>query len=357
MTQRSAVLGLTAVNVLWGLSFPLMKLANLRMAREHGITPGQLESRDFAWFTFQSAMFLIALRFAAAFVLLSIAAPTLVRRPTWREWGPGLAIGAAFFVGIILQNAGLSSIPASRSGFLTSLAIVFTPLFAMLLERRLPSFVVASSVIVALGGTAVLTGQASFATGVPRFEAGSWHRLAIGDLLTLLSAVMFAVQILTLDRFGKDRDAARFTPAMFAAASALAGFSFALSLWFVPSSAAAWKELLVDPPFLGVLAALVVFCSIFAFLGMNRFQPWISAEQAAVVYTLEPIFATLWAVALPALLAPRLGVDYPPESLHLDFWIGAGLILVATFFCLAPERNRGGRATEVPARRTMNGDQ
>ena len=63
MTRRTAVLGLTAVNLLWGLSFPLMKLANLRMAREHGISPAELETSALAWFTFQSAMFLIALRF------------------------------------------------------------------------------------------------------------------------------------------------------------------------------------------------------------------------------------------------------------------------------------------------------
>src|SRR5215210_2609326 len=99
MTRRTAVFGLTAVNVLWGLSFPLMKLANLRMAREHGITPAQLETADFAWFTFQSAMFLIALRFAAAFVLLAVSAPKMFSRPSWSEWGPGFGIGAAFFVG------------------------------------------------------------------------------------------------------------------------------------------------------------------------------------------------------------------------------------------------------------------
>jgi len=338
MTQRAAVFGLVVVNILWGLSFPLMKLANLRMAREHGVSPAQLETTEFAWFTFQAAMFLIALRFAAAFVLLIVWAPNLWRRPKWSEWGPGLAIGTAFFVGIVLQNAGLSSIPASRSGFLTSLAIVFTPVFAMLLERRPPPRLVILSVLLALLGTAVLTGQLSFATGAPRFAADSWQKLAIGDALTLLSTVLFAIQIITLDRFGKDRDSARFTPAMFVAASMLAAICFSASLAAGPSSAEAWLALLHDPSFLLIVAGLVIFCSVLAFVGMNRFQPWISAEQAAVVYTLEPIFATLWAVALPAYLASRVGVDYPPESLTIDFWIGGGLILAATFFCLAPER-------------------
>lgn len=334
MMQRSAVLGLAGVNILWGLSFPLMKLANLRMAREHGISPAQLETAAFAWFTFQAAMFLIALRFAAAFLLLAVTAPNLVRKPKWSDWGPGLAIGAVFLVGIALQNAGLSSIPASRSGFLTSLAIVFTPFFAMMLHRRLPSTLIVLSVLLALVGTAVLTGQLSFTHGAPRFAADSWSKLAIGDGLTLLSAVLFAIQILTLDHFGKGRDAARFTPAMFLAASVLAAACFAVSFWKQPSSS--WWSLLADPPFLIVIAALVVFCSILAFLGMNRFQPWISAEQAAVVYTLEPICATLWAIVIPSMIAPGLGVEYPAEALNIDFWIGGGLILVATVFCLAP---------------------
>lgn len=338
MTQRNAVLGLAAVNILWGLSFPLMKLANLRMAREHGVETTQLQTAGFAWFTFQAAMFLIAVRFAAAFVLLAAAAPGLYRRPSWRDWGPGLAIGLAFFFGIVLQNAGLSSIPASRSGFLTSLAIVFTPIITFVLYRSMPSRLVGLSVALALAGAALLTGQVSVASGAPTFPADSWQRIAIGDWLTLLSAVLFAIQIVTLDRFGKSRDAARFTPGMFAGASILAGGSFAVSLWRMPEAAAAWGSLLVDPWFLVVLGALVVFCSIGAFVGMNRFQPWISAEQAAVVYTLEPIFATLWALALPSLLAPRMGVEYPAESLNIDFWIGAGLILTATFFCLKPSK-------------------
>jgi len=338
MTRRNAVIGLAAVNLLWGLSFPLMKLANLRMAREHGVEPQQLQTAEFAWFTFQAAMFLIAVRFAAAYVLLAAAAPALYRKPTWRDWGPGLAIGCAFFFGIILQNAGLSSIPASRSGFLTSLAIVFTPIITFLLDRRAPSRLVVLSVALALGGAALMTGQVSVATGMPTVSADSWKRVAIGDWLTLLSAVLFAIQIVTLDRFGKDRDAARFTPAMFAGASALAASSFFLSLLRTPESAATWRSVLADPWFLVVLGGLVVFCSIGAFVGMNKFQPWISAEQAAVVYCLEPIFATLWALWLPRMLAPKMGVAYPAESLNIDFWIGAALILTATFVCLKPSR-------------------
>lgn len=338
MTQRNAVVGLAIVNVLWGLSFPLMKLANLRMAKEHGLEPAQLQTAEFAWFTFQSAMFLIAVRFAAAFVLLAVSAPGLYRRPSWRDWGPGLAIGVAFFFGIILQNAGLNTIPASRSGFLTSLAIVFTPMIVFVLDRKAPGALVVFSVVIALCGTALMTGQVSVATGALAVPEDSWKRVAIGDWLTLLSATLFAVQIVTLDRFGKNRDAARFTPGMFAGASALAGVCFLISLSRMPETAAAWRAILFDPWFLVVLGLLVVFCSIGAFVGMNRFQPWISAEQAAVVYTLEPIFATLWALMLPSLLAPRMGVAYPAEHLTLDFWIGAGLILTATFFCLKPSR-------------------
>jgi drug/metabolite transporter (DMT)-like permease len=355
MTKRTAVLGLVAVNVFWGLSFPLMKLANLRMAREHGISPAQLETTEFAWFTFQAAMFLIALRFATAFVLLATVAPQIVRKPRWDEWAPGLAIGTAFFVGIVLQNAGLSSIPASRSGFLTSLAIVFTPVLSMFLLRRLPPLPIVASVLLALAGTAVLTGQASFASGWPAVQADSWKRLAIGDVLTVIAAVVFAVQILTLDRFGKNRDSARFTPAMFAAAAALAGFSFAGTLTASATSLSAWLGLFSDAGFLLVTLGLVVFCSIVAFLGMNRFQPWISAEQAAVVYTLEPICATLWAVFLPPLLAPMMGVAYPREDITVDFWIGAVLILLAMFCCLSPAEDDSpasvSRAASDPVKR------
>lgn len=98
----------------------------------------------------------------------------------------GLACGAAMTIAANLQQAGIGNTDPGKAGFITSLYVVLVPIFGLFCHRR-ASIVVWFSTAVALAGlymlcvTEALTIQSS-------------------DLLILLCAVFFAVQILLIDR-------------------------------------------------------------------------------------------------------------------------------------------------------------
>jgi drug/metabolite transporter (DMT)-like permease len=338
MSRVSAIGGLTAVNAIWGMSFPLMKAENRLIGAANGLSADQLEQESGTLFGLQIVAFLLAVRFALAFVFLAIAAPNLYRNPRWIEWRSGSFIGLAFILGLLLQCAGLNTIDASRSGFLTSLSVLFTPWLVVIVARRLPTGQTVLSSLLAVAGAAVLTEQ--FMLGKSPSWVGDWSRLRIGDVQTIISALIFSGQIIMLDRFARNADSSRFTPAMFLTASGCASVFFVGTLIIRGDLWTPWLKLFLNPPFWILLVPLVVFCSVLAFVGMNRYQPHIAAEQAAVVYTLEPIFTTLWAMFLPAWMSTATGLEYANEKPGWSLVVGGLLIALANVIGLWPTKSQ-----------------
>jgi len=154
--RRTAILALVIVNAMWGSSFPIMKCLNLQMDQHFGAT----EWTASGWLRTGSAAWMIGLRFGCALLVFLVFYRGLLRRVRRPHFLAGVAIGTLFFLGLFLQVIGLATIPASRSGFLTSLAVVFTPLFSALIRRQRPRVPVISAALVALfGGLAGLARQ------------------------------------------------------------------------------------------------------------------------------------------------------------------------------------------------------
>jgi drug/metabolite transporter (DMT)-like permease len=125
---------------------------------------------------------------------------------------------------------------------------------------------------------------------------------------------------------------------MFATVSAFAGLVFLASTSAVmevpqvPQMSAV--DLLLRPSFYGPILFLSVFCSLLAFSWMNRYQPSVTAVQAAVIYTLEPVFTSAWALVLPGVLSTICGIGYSNEELTMSLLIGGGLVLLANGLAL-----------------------
>ncbi|MFM8214771.1 MAG: EamA family transporter, partial [Pirellula sp.] len=129
------VIALVIVNALWGFSFPVVKVLN-EMSDLHFGVPHEHQSTAFRVIV---SAWMIATRFTLALALLGIFWNSLIRNATRQEWLAGFYIGLMFYCGLVLQVIGLATIPASRSGFLTSLTAVFTPLFGALIFRKYPT--------------------------------------------------------------------------------------------------------------------------------------------------------------------------------------------------------------------------
>jgi len=365
MQRRTAVTALIAVNLLWGLSFPIARVLNLEI-QEHFEPGSAVVSSPLL---IQSSAWIIFMRFAIATGLLLIFCRRLVASVRWPHWWAGSAIGALFFAGLFLQVAGLSNMPASRSGFLTSLVVVWTPIFATVLQRQRPRRQTIVGAAVSVLGVVILTGMLELDARGVRFADDALGMWGLGETLTSISVLFFALQVIALDTYGKRYESTALTPSMFVTTTLLAGIVFAAwhltgsvgnSVAVVGSSAApetmtSWIGLTAEPRFWIPVAVLSVFSTLIAFLWMNRYQPVLTAGQAAVIYTLEPLFASGWAMFLPGWISVMCLVSYENEVLSWHLVIGGSLLIVANVIALWPAirvsrksgRSRGSRTSKA----------
>ena len=110
-------------------------------------------------------------------------------------WLGGLLCAVPLFLAVNLQQVGLVSTSAGKSAFLTAMYIVLVPVLGLFVGRK-PSPMIPVSVALAVGGLYLLS-----CVGVTQIQ--------LGDILLLLCALMFAVQILFVDRFASSVDALR----------------------------------------------------------------------------------------------------------------------------------------------------
>ncbi|MEK6623756.1 MAG: DMT family transporter [Bdellovibrionota bacterium] len=152
------------IAVVWGLGFVETK-------------------RLFAHFT---PLEITCLRFSVAAL---ISGPLFIRCRTWKMSASQLKraflLAMLLFAGMYVQAWGLLYTSASKSGFITSLYIVFVPLIELLIFKKKISNIFWLALIIALFGVGFMSG-------------GHFDGVNLGDLLTLLSAFIFSLQILYL---------------------------------------------------------------------------------------------------------------------------------------------------------------
>lgn len=274
---------------------------------QHAILPGAG-----SWFI---SSLCVMFRFLTAGVLLLLFSPSKMKTVTRLEVEQGLGLAFCASSGICLQMDGLAYISASMSAFLTQLYCVLIPLWVAVSRRRFPTAKILFCSALVLVGMAVLVNLNISAI-----------RLGRGELETLASSVVFAAQILCLEnpRYAANRPG-NFTVVML----------LAMGLFAVPIVAATAPGVVAgfrvyhSLPEVGLLATLVVVCSLIPFLLMNRWQREVTATEAGLIYCAEPVFVSVLAVFLPGWLSQWTGVDYPNEHVTARLLFGGGLITAA----------------------------
>jgi len=302
--HAQAVLMLLLANFFWGLSFPLIKA--IMFAHQQVLTA-------------PNSWFVTACTIAPRFLLGSIVLLVLLRKElltlTRLELKQGCLIGAAAGAGMLFQNDGLQFTSASVSAFLTQLYAILIPIYIAARLRRWPTKWVMISSSLVLAGVAIL--------GRFDFQA---LRLGRGEIETLVSSVFFMIQILLLENksFAANRPLPM-TLVMFIVQAVLFGtMAFAT---------AADKTDLLTPwrstPWLTFTMFLTAFCTVGSYTIMNRWQPKITATEAGLIYCVEPLFASVMALFLPALFSRWAGFDYRNEELTWHLLAGGSLITLA----------------------------
>lgn len=302
--HRRAIAWLLLANLFWGLSFPVIKATVL--------VHGQLLPDSSNWFI--TAMTL-APRFGLAGIVLALLLNRQLAGATGREMRQGVLLAVFSALGMMLQVDGLQFADASVSAFLTQLSAILIPLVVAVRTRRMPTAVVWCCVGLVLAGVGILG----------RFDFHSL-RLGRGELETLAASVFFTAQILLVEdrRFAGNRPLV-VSGVMFLTEGLLfSGLALATagkaSDCLVPWTSPAW---------LTFTATLTIFCTLGAFVFMNRWQPKITATEAGLIYCFEPLFASLLALFLPAWFSAWAGLGYANETLTWQLLVGGGLITVA----------------------------
>jgi drug/metabolite transporter (DMT)-like permease len=303
---------LVAATVLWGLSFPLMR--GLELAQHlaaPGVSTATLACADMA------ARFLMATLFLLPFYGRDFFTAT------GREWSQ--AGGLAFFAGagLYLQMIGLAWTDASVSAFLTQLYTLLVPLLVACRDRRWPTLRTVAACLLVLLGAALLS---------PGLMAH--FVLAAGELIILASTIFIAFQIVWVERprYAANR-AGLVTLLMFT----LMGVFFALLFPFIGGTAQDAGRLFGAPSLAMLILATVFFCTVINFYIMNKWQRWISATEAGLIYCLEPVIATILASFLPGWISLIANVSYVNETLSWTLLAGGALIVAATVL-VATER-------------------
>jgi drug/metabolite transporter (DMT)-like permease len=222
-----------------------------------------------------------------------------------REVKIGIALGALYAVAQILQTVGLSHTEASRSGFITGTYVVLTPIFtAVLLRDRIPRSTWVA-VLMATAGLATLSLNGAAAGA----GAGAGAGFGFGEGVTLLSAAVYALHIIGLGRYSSPATAAGLSAVQMVAIAAVSLVAAAPGGIELPSGRGAWASVL----YMALIAGAV------AIWAQTWAQSHLSATRAAIVMTLEPVFAAGFAVALGG------------ESLTSRMLLGGAMVLAAMY--------------------------
>ncbi len=210
---------------------------------------------------------------------------------------------------MLLQADGLAYTEASTSAFLTTGYAFLLPLLAFVTRRERPSGRVLACVVLMVLGIGILSG----------FDPETFS-IGRGELETLLASVCFAFQILALDqpRFAANRTGP-VTTLMFVVVALVA-----LPVALAHARPGDFQAVLGNAPSFGLFLALFLFSTLGAFVLMNRYQKHVSASEAGVIYGMEPVFASLFALFLPAWFSRLASVSYPNETLDFRLLVGGG---------------------------------
>src|SRR4051812_35306417 len=84
-----------------------------------------------------------------------------------------------------------------------------------------------------------------------------------------------------------------------------------------------------SPSVIALVIILVLFCTMTAYMMMNRWQPHVTATEAGLLYGIEPVFASLFALFLPGYISGLTGIDYANERLTRHLFVGGAIIVLA----------------------------
>ncbi|WED44246.1 DMT family transporter [Legionella cardiaca] len=275
MKKRESILGAGAIllaTLFWGMTFAFIKDA-----------VATLTPFNFLFWRFGIASILLLIIF---WKKIKFTKPILHN---------GILLGIFLAGTVIFQTIGLRYTTASTASFITGLSVILVALFESLSNRSWPSIYVISAAFTALIGVGFITLSEGLAINQ-------------GDLWVLLCAFCFAGYILYAGKASRIHQPLSLTFIQSSFVCLIAGLASLLTASIaIPRETNVWISILFCS----------IFASILAFILQLQFQKYVSSTKAAIIFSLEPVFATITAAI------------YLNERLTPRFFVGALLIFFA----------------------------
>ncbi len=245
---------LLSITLIWGSTFSVTKFALVDLP----------------------PLMLQGMRFTLAALMVGIYTWKDIKTTSPESLRAGLLLGVMLGLGFAFQTVGLLYTSAGKAGFLTGTMVVFTPILQMAIERRRPSVGNGIGVLIVALGLYLFTSPA----------AGEFN---FGDLLILICAVVFAFYIVYLDVFTKERFDRESVFYQFVATAVIA---FAAAPFF------SHGDVSITLSSTGAVLYLAFFASTIAIFVQSKYQRETTPTKAAIIFTMEPVFAALIAYML-----------------------------------------------------------
>lgn len=271
MKRYYGTLLLLCVAVIWGSGFVASALALTNY------TPSQI----------------LALRFSLAFLILLGINLSRLTQLSWDKWRKGGLIGVFLFLAFAFQTIGLQYTTASKNAFLTATNIVIIPFLTWFILKRPLSWHAVIGASVTLGGIGLLSLN------------GSVDGMNLGDVLTLICALFFALQIFYTEFYVKELVTWEI---MFMQMGVASGLSW-LMVWLEGD-----VSINLSLPSLLPIIYLGLFSTLVAFWLQTYAQRFTTSNQASLILSTEAFFGMVAAVIILN------------ETLTINLVIGAILI-------------------------------
>lgn len=224
----------------------------------------------------------------------------------------GACCGLALTAAGLFQQFGIMGTTVGKSGFITALYIIFTPILGIFLKRR-------ASLIVWIGALAAVVGMYLLCID------GSLT-IGTGDLLVLICSVLFAVHILVIDHFSPLADGVMLSCIQFFVCAIVSGV---LMLIFEEPSLGQLIDGAIPVLYAGVLSSGVGYT--LQIVGQKGMNP----TAAALILSLESVISSVAGV-----LAYRVGFLTTDQTMTARQVAGCAVVFAAVILVQVPIPNR-----------------
>lgn len=270
-TKALLYAGLLATTAVWGGSFVVMK--------------DSLERQDV--YSFLASRFILAALFM--FLYRPNSLKGLDRKFILRATLAGLLTGSGF----IFQTFGLTKATVSNTGFITGLYLVFTPLIAWVILKKHVVKIQWLAVVVATIGLYLI--------------AYNGISIGIGEILVLISAILFAAQIVAISEWSDGKNAYELTLIQIIVSSIIFLLLTVKDGYQLPPDGSVWSAVLFT----------AFFATFLGFLIQVKAQSMMSATAAGVLLAMEVPFALVF------------GLYFDNDPLTLRIISGGTLVMAA----------------------------